>query len=65
MRPPPESPSGIDSGTINVKSAVGLVITLGAMILFLVYSPPVRWFFALTLPAGILVGVVLYLLRRR
>ena len=65
MRPLPERHPGISMRRIPLKGKVGLVFTVGVMVLFLIYLPQVRWFFALALPAGILVGVVLYLLHRR
>jgi hypothetical protein len=34
------------------------------MAVFLISLPQIRWFFFLTLPAGILVGAALYILHR-
>jgi len=65
MRPLPERHPGISMHKIPVKGSVGLVFTLGVMILFLISLPQARWFFVLSLPAGALVGAVLYLLHRR
>jgi hypothetical protein len=65
MRPLPDRHPGISIHQIPVKGGVGFVFMVGVMIMFLISLPQVRWFFALTLPAGILVGVGLYLLHRR
>ena len=61
----PDRHSGIRIDKISVKSWVGLVFTVGVMVMFLIALPEIRWFFVLTLPAGILAGAVLYLLHRR
>jgi hypothetical protein len=60
----PDRHPGISMHKIPVKGGVGLVFTIGVMLLFLISLPEARWFLALSLPAGILVGGVLYLLRR-
>ena len=56
---------GINMARIVVGNRVGLVITVGVMIMFLTALPEIRWFFLLSLPAGALVGSVLVLLHRR
>jgi hypothetical protein len=61
---PPRHP-GIRIDKISVKSWAGLVFTIWVIVYFLIVLPPLRWFFILMLPAGILVGVVLYLFHRR
>lgn len=65
MRPLPEKHPGIRIDMIPVRGRIGPVFTAGVMILFLIALPAVRWFFVLTLPAGIAVGVMLYLIHRR
>ena len=60
-----DEPPGIRIHKIPVKSWAGLLFAAGVMTLFLVALPEVRWFFVLTLPAGLLVGAALYLLHRR
>ena len=65
MRPDLPRHPGISSNKISVKGWAGLVFTLGVMVLFLIALPEIRWFFVLTLPAGVLAGAVLYLLHRR
>jgi hypothetical protein len=56
---------GIRIDKISVRSWVGLVFAVGVMVFFLIALPAVRWFLLLTLPAGILAGVVLFFLHRR
>ena len=56
---------GIRIDKIPVKGWAGFVFTLGVMLLFLIGSPAVRWFFLLSLPPGLLIGVILYLIHRR
>ena len=65
MRRLPERHPGIRIDKIGFKGLVGLVFTVGTMLMFLISLPEARWFFVLTLPAGLLVGLVLYLLHRR
>ncbi len=55
---------GIRIDKIPVKGWAGLVFVLGVMLLFLVASPAVRWFFFLSIPPGILIGLILYLRHR-
>jgi hypothetical protein len=56
---------GIRIDKISVKSWAGLIFAIGIMVLFLIALPAVRWFFVLTLPTGILAGVILYLAHLR
>ena len=65
MRPLPERHPGIRIDKITPKGGAGLVFTIATMLMFLVALPQIRWFFVLVLPAGALVGLVLYLLYRR
>ena len=64
MPPLPGRHPGIRIDKISVAGGVGLVFTVGVMLMFLISLPEARWFFVLTLPAGLLVGLVLYLLHR-
>jgi hypothetical protein len=65
MPPPPARDPRIPSSKIPVKGVVGLVFTLLFMTLILIALPQARWFFLFTVPAGALVGGVLYLINRR
>ena len=56
---------GICIHKIPVKGGAGLVFALGVMLVFLIGSPAVRWFFLLSIPPGLLIGLVLFLLHRR
>jgi hypothetical protein len=56
---------GIRIHKIPVKGWAGLVFAIGVMLLFFIALPHVRWFILLTLPSGLILGVVLYLLHRR
>jgi hypothetical protein len=49
---------------IPVKGGMGLVFTLGVMLLFLIGSPAVRWFFLLSIPPGLFIGLAMYLFHR-
>jgi hypothetical protein len=50
---------------IPVKGVAGLIFAVAFMVLILVAVPAARWFFALALPAGVLVGGVLCLWHSR
>lgn len=50
---------------IPTKGVLGALVAIGIMAIILVAVPAARWFLLITLPTGILVGVVLYLLHRR
>ena len=65
MRLLPARHPGIRIDKISVAGVVGLVFTVGVMLMILISLPEARVFFALVLPAGLLVGLVLYLLHRR
>ena len=45
---------------IAFSGAAGLVFALGSIAILFVGVPPVRWFLALSLPLGIVVGIVLH-----
>ncbi len=50
---------------IPVKGPTGLVFVVVVMLILLVAVPATRWFLLISLSAGALVGVILYLLRSR
>jgi hypothetical protein len=50
---------------IPIKGWAGLVFVIGVMVVFLVGSSEVRWFFVLSIPPGVLIGAILYLIHRR
>ncbi len=50
---------------IPVKGLTGLVFVVAVLVILLVAVPATRWFLLLSVPAGALVGVILYLLRSR
>jgi len=49
---------------IPLKGATGLVFVIAFLLILLVAVPATRWFLLISVPAGALVGVILYLLRR-
>jgi hypothetical protein len=55
---------GPNMSKISFSGAAGLIFTLGSMAIFFVGVPPVRWFLALSLPLGIVVGAVLHFAHR-
>jgi hypothetical protein len=55
---------GITMHKIPVKGAAGLISTVGMLIIFLTSLPQARWFLALSLPLGMIVGVILRLTSR-
>ena len=61
MEERPESPIS----RIPLWGALGLVITGGIMVFFLVSVPATRWFLLFSLPLGLVVGGILYLWNRR
>jgi hypothetical protein len=65
MPPLPSRHPGIRIDKISPEGEeMGLVFTIGAMAIFL-FLPQVRLLFALSLPTGITVGLILYLIHRR
>jgi hypothetical protein len=48
-----------------LKGRTGLVLVVAFLVILLAAVPATRWFLLLSVPAGALVGVVLYLLRSR
>jgi cytosine/uracil/thiamine/allantoin permease len=49
----------IQISKIPVRGGMGLVFTAGTIAIFCIALPEARWFLALAIPAGIVVGVVL------
>jgi hypothetical protein len=47
-----------------VKGLMGLVFAVAILVILLVAVPATRWFLLVSLPAGLLVAAILYLLRR-
>jgi hypothetical protein len=50
---------GITMHKIPVKGAAGLLFTVGIIAVALTSLPQARWFLALSLPTGIIIGVIL------
>ena len=50
---------------IPLKGWVGLAITIGFLVGMMMALPALRWFFLLSIPPGLLVGLVMYLINRR
>ena len=55
---------GITMHKIPVKGSMGLVFTLGVLVMTLLALPEARWFIALSLPIGVAIGIILRLTRR-
>ena len=55
---------GITMHKIPVKGPVGLIFTVGVLIIFLLSLPEARWFLALSLPVGLIIAVLLRLTSR-
>ncbi len=49
---------------IPVKGPAGLLFTIGVLVLFLIGLPAARWFLALSLLLGVVIGVILRLTSR-
>ena len=61
---PANAHPGITMHKIPIKGAAGLIFTVGMLLIFLVGLPAARWFLALSLPLGVIIGVILRLTRR-
>jgi hypothetical protein len=48
----------------HLKGAAGLIFVLGAIVFFLVFLPASRWFLAISVPAGLLIALILYAWRK-
>jgi len=55
---------GITMHKIPVEGGMGLVFTLGVLAMILLALPEARCFLALSLPIGVVTGVILRLTRR-
>jgi hypothetical protein len=55
---------GITMHKIPVKGTAGLLFTAGVVAATLVSLPQARWFLALSLPTGIIIGIILRWTRR-
>lgn len=55
---------GITMHKIPVKGTMGLVFTVGMLATVLVSLPQARWFLAISLPTGVVIGIILRLIRR-
>jgi|GEM_PF-898627 len=65
MRPhPAKIHPGIRIDKIPVKGPAGLLFTIGVLVLFLIGLPAARWFLALSLLLGVVIGVILRLTSR-
>jgi len=49
---------------IPVKGSIGLVFALGVLAMTLLSLPEARWFLAMSLPTGVVIGTILRLTRR-
>ena len=55
---------GITMHKIPVKGAMGLVFTVGMLAMILISLPEARWFLAISLPTGVVIGIILRLTSR-
>jgi L-asparagine transporter-like permease len=55
---------GITMHKIPVEGWVGLLFTVGVLVMILVSLPQARWFLAISLPTGVIIGIVLRLTSR-
>ena len=55
---------GITMHKIPVKGPIGLVFTVGVLAMILLSLPEARWFLAVSLPTGVVIGIILRLTRR-
>ena len=66
MPPLPSRHPGIRIDKISPQGEeMGLVFTIGALAMFLIALPLARALIVLSLPTGIIVGLILYLIHRR
>ena len=65
MPPLPTRHPGIRIDKISPEGEMGFVFTIGVTTMILTSLPQARAFFALALPTGIIVGLILYLIHRR
>jgi hypothetical protein len=55
---------GITMHKIPVEGPMGLVFTVGVLAMILLALPEARWFLALSLPTGVVIGIILRLTSR-
>ena len=55
---------GITMHKIPVKGTAGLLFTVGIIAIALISLPQARWFLAMSLPTGIVIGIILRLTSR-
>lgn len=55
---------GITMHKIPVKGPMGLVFVVGLVAIALVSLPAARWFLAISLPTGVIIGIILRLTSR-
>jgi NhaP-type Na+/H+ and K+/H+ antiporter len=55
---------GITMHKIPVEGAAGLAFTVGVLVTILLSLPQARWFLALSLPTGLVIGSILRLTSR-
>jgi len=55
---------GITMHKIPVKGSIGLVFALGVLAMTLLSLPEARWFLAMSLPTGVVIGTILRWTRR-
>jgi len=55
---------GITMHKIPVAGGAGLVFTIGVLVMILSSLPEARWFLALSLPTGVIIGIILRLTSR-
>jgi hypothetical protein len=49
---------------IPVEGGMGLVFTVGMLAMILISLPEARWFLAISLPTGVIIGIILRLTSR-
>ena len=55
---------GITMHKIPVKGPAGLIFTVGVLIIFPISLPEARWFLALSVPLGVIIGAIMRLTSR-
>jgi len=55
---------GITVPKIPVEAGAGLLFAVGIIVIALLSLPQARWFLALSVPTGVIIGIILRLTRR-
>jgi hypothetical protein len=55
---------GITMHKISVEGGAGLLFAVGIIVIALLSLPQARWFLALSLPTGVVIGIILRLTNR-